>query len=87
MSKAKSHLTEEQKENLAELLEHDGVSALLLDLEQLLESFDADVLKCVLDNTPGSAQELVLRKSRADGARRFYDAAHRRITNLKSKKD
>ncbi len=82
------HLTEEQKENLAELLEHEGLTALLADIEHLIEtSFEGDVLKCTLDNTSASQRELVLRKAYLTGARRLYDATVRRITTLKSKKD
>lgn len=79
-------LSAEALDALRDLLKHEGVKALLFEIDNLTLNIEQDVLKLYLDGS--NEKELLIRKARAEGARRLYDAIRNRLQSLKSlKKD
>ena len=63
-------LKDDEKEIFAELLEHDGLKPLMRLLDAQAAAFEREVLS--FDLKVGLEDELIIRKARAEGARRLY---------------
>ncbi len=74
-------LSEEQKDDLLELLSHQGLEPFLLTVEQLVQGFESDLLKYNSEDE----RKLIHLKLRAEGARALLAAIQRKVESLKTK--
>lgn len=78
----KIRLTIEQKEDLEDLLNHEGIKALYLEMESVCLGLERDVIQC--DLSTSTVEQLVHKKCRAEGARAFFRSLRTRLDGIKS---
>ena len=78
-----SKLTLEEKEDLLDFIEHDGVKLILKIVEGECESIRAEVLK--FDLGPGDERALVRLKCRAEGADKLLRNVRTALERIKRK--
>lgn len=77
----KLKVTDDEKEDLADLMQHPGLRALLVECEILTTAIEHDVLR-----VPASDErKLVHSRSKGEGARQLMVAIRARVEALKSK--
>lgn len=70
-------LTPDQRQALAELREHEGLKALLLEIENAIDRFKEDVCKVHLGSNPDARadeRQVLYKKLEVQGADRLYRA-------------
>jgi hypothetical protein len=70
-------------DELRDVLSSPGLKHLLDEVDTLVRDIEQDVIKLVLDTS--NERELLLRKARAEGARKLASAFRARIQSLKLK--
>jgi len=76
-----SKLSLEEKEDLADLLHHEGVATLYKEMEAVAQSMERDVVQFNLSTS--TVDELIHIKCRAEGARAFVRALRNRLDTIK----
>ena len=77
-------MTEDQREDLKDLIVHQGMSVLLLELGRFVVAQEAAVLKYDL-GASGDERQLTRLKCRAEGARKLATDFSTHISTLKAK--
>lgn len=80
----KFKLTQEEREDLHDLLQHPGYPALVKVLEVAVTELENQVLTYNLES--GEGQKLLLTKARAEGAKKALVNAKAQIASLASKR-
>jgi hypothetical protein len=76
-------MTQEQKEELVELMSHPGYPVLMGALKHSLKLMESEVLKYNLET--GSDKQLSFLKCRAEGAAKLVSAVERQLEALNAK--
>lgn len=76
-------LSLEESEDLRDLVSHDGIKPLLSLIDSFVHDFETDVLKHPLD--PNSAQELLFKKARLEGAGKLAYSIRTRLDAIRKK--
>lgn len=64
-------LTQDQKEALLDLKEHEGVIPLLMEIENAINALEKDVMTTSLDGSAEEERRLTYRKCKVEGARKI----------------
>lgn len=74
-------LNSEQRQDLREVLDHEGIKALLVLAESLVEDQERQVLTRIL--TQETEKDIVYGKARAEGARKLFTLLKGELQTLK----
>lgn len=78
-------LTQEQKEALLDLKEHEGVVPLLLEIENAVLALEKDAMTTSLDGSAEEERRLIYRKCKAEGARKVQQTVRDLIFKVEKK--
>lgn len=76
----------EDKEDLIDILDSDGLKVVLREIDAIVQAEERSVVSFVISDS-NSINELLIRKARAEGARRLADAVRRRLDTIRPKKN